>query len=76
MTLQITEDEIAYKLGSKVAPTGITVETYVIRNPEMTPITQVQIFKTPSGWVAWTGNLTRAENQARAKKIAEMRNRA
>lgn len=71
---QIAEGEVAYLLGSKVAPTGILVETYVIREPNMTPIVQVQIFKTSSGWVAWTGNLTRAEDQIRAKKVAELRN--
>ena len=72
--LQIAKNEVAYLLGSKVAPTGITVETYVVREPDMTPIAQVQIFKAPVGWVAWTGNLTRSENQVRAQKIAEIRN--
>lgn len=75
MVLQIAESEIAYLLSSNVTPAGLTVETYMIREPDMTPITQVQIFTVFSVWIAWTGNLTRAENQARAKRVAEMRNR-
>lgn len=57
--------------------TGWPTETWVVREEDMTPVQQVELYKQGDGaWHAWTGNIIREKQKMLAREVAAERNHA
>jgi hypothetical protein len=81
------EKLVAHRLTQKIAPsTGWPTETWVIRQEDMTPIAQLELYfyqeKDPelvgraghAQWFLWTGSITRAEIRRLGMRLQDARN--